>query len=351
MTDQQPSRPSFDGLRAISGVATEYLEQVLSSLGLDYVVAENAVVLPCPVHGGDNPTGCRAYTNSAFGYWQCHTRGCERIFRDDTFGMVRGIISRQRYNWNAEGDRKATLGETISFIRRSLGIKGEGPNIVVDHSRREFVNQTRRLAVEDGVEGKWCRKTIRSRMDVPSRFFLGRGFSYEVLDRFDVGETQTGPFAGRAVVPVYDHTGRMAVGFSARATTTNQTPKWLHSRFSRARILYNMHSAFQEARRTGTIILVEGPADVWRLWEAGYHNAAALLGISLTDAQQVLLEASGASKVVVFLDDDEAGRSAAMKIVGQLSRCFRVVIAHAGHGFDPADLTPAQLKEILERLR
>lgn len=322
----------------------------MSSFGLDFVKADNALVFPCPVHGGDNPTGCRAYTNAALGYWQCHTRGCEKFFRDDTFGLIRGIISRQRHTWNNDGDRMASLFETAGFIRRALGITGDGPAMVVDQSNREFVTQTRRLAVEEGVEGKWSRKMVRSRMTVPSKFFLGRGFSAEVLDRFDVGDTQTGPFAGRAVVPVYDHTGTMAVGFSAR-TTTDQTPKWLHSRFSRARVLYNMAAGFREARRTGTIILVEGPADVWRLWEAGYHNAAALLGVSLTDAQQVLLEACGAGRVVVFLDDDEAGRTAAMKIVGQLSRCFRVVIAHAGQGRDPADLTPDELKGILGAMK
>lgn len=346
----QTKRHNFENLRGLSSLATQYLEQVLAALGLEYIKSDNALVMPCPVHGGDNPTGCRAYTNAAMGYWQCHTRSCHKIFRDDTFGLVRGILSRQRKSWNAQGDRMANLTETGDFIRRVLGIEGDGPDMVVDQSRREFVAQTRRLTVEEEVEGKWSRQIVRSRMKVPSSFFIKRGFSPEVLERFDVGDTQTGPFAGRAVVPVYDHTGTMAVGFSAR-TTTDQTPKWLHSRFSRARVLYNMAAAFREARRTGTIILVEGPADVWRLWEAGYHNAAALLGVSLTDAQQVLLESSGAGRVVVFLDDDEAGRSAAMKIVGQLSRCFRVVIAHAGQGRDPADLTTQELRGILEGLK
>jgi DNA primase len=77
----------------------------------------------------------------------------------------------------------------------------------------------------------------------------------------------------------------------------------------------------------------------------------ALFGVALSDAQQVLLESSGASRVIVFLDDDEAGQIASQKIVAQLSRSFRVIAARAGQGKDPADLSVDEIKQVLGRLK
>lgn len=328
-------------------MATQRLDVVMAALGLEYKNADNSFMLPCPVHCGDNATGCRVYNNSQFGFWQCFTRGCERVFRDDTFGFVRGVLSQSRHRWDVDGSRKASITETITFLNLILGPVANP--VLVDRSKRDFVTQTNNLIVEPSSDGKWSRSVVRSRLTIPSPFFVSRGFSRDVLERFDVGEASRGVFLGRAVVPVYDHTGNMAVGFSARATG-KEIPKWMHSKFSRSRVLYNQAAAFREARRLETVILVEGPCDVWRLWESGYHNAVALLGVSLTDAQQVLMESSGASRVVVFLDDDEAGQIAAQKIMRQLSRSFRVVVAYAGQGKDPADLSVCEIKNILERI-
>jgi 5S rRNA maturation endonuclease (ribonuclease M5) len=345
----RPQAPlhNFDHVREISNLATRKLDVVMAALGLQYRNADNSFMLPCPVHCGDNVTGCRVYNNSQFGFWQCFTRGCEKIFRDDTFGFVRGVLSQTRHRWDIDNTKKATVRETVDFLNLVLGPTTE--SAAVDRSKRDFVTQTNNLAVEPSSDGKWSRNLVRSRLTIPSRFFLSRGFSVDVLERFDVGEPSKGVFFGRAVVPVYDHSGSMAVGFSARAIGT-ETPKWMHSKFSRSRVLYNQAAAFLEARRAETLILVEGPCDVWRLWEGGYHNAVALLGVSLTDAQQVLMESSGASRVIVFMDDDEAGQVAAQKIMKQLSRSFRVVIAHAGQGRDPADLSVDEIKKILGRI-
>lgn len=343
---------NFERLRRLASLATQRLETVLDNLGLDYRPSENSFLAPCPVHGGDNPAGCRIYYNASMGYWQCFTRGCEKVFRDDTFGFVRGALSRQRYGWSTEGDKIASVSETEKFIKTLLGLKGGDALPAIDKSQREFVTQARVLNVESGPVGKWPRDQVRSRMDVlPSKYFQGRGFSEDVLNHFDVGETFKGPFAYRAVVPIYDHTGRMALGFSGRSLN-NAQPKWMHSAgFARSRVLYNQFTAFREGRRCGSIILVEGPCDVWRLWEAGYHNAVAILGVSLSDAQQVLLESSGANKIIIFLDDDQAGQLASQKIVAQLSRSFRVQIAQAGQGKDPDDLTVDEVKQILGRLK
>jgi hypothetical protein len=57
------------------------------------------------------------------------------------------------------------------------------------------------------------REQVRSRLTVPSPFFLSCGFSAAVLDSFDVGHSAR---LGREVAPVYDDAGTTCVGFLSR---------------------------------------------------------------------------------------------------------------------------------------
>src|SRR5262245_30458414 len=58
------------------------------------------------------------------------------------------------------------------------------------------------------------REQIRNELEIPSRFFLGRGFSREILDAFDVGDSRK---LRRVVVPLYDDEGRLSLGYTVRS--------------------------------------------------------------------------------------------------------------------------------------
>lgn len=140
------------------------------------------------------------------------------------------------------------------------------------------------------------RGQVRAALTIPSSYFLGRGFSPEVLDAFDVGESSR---LRRVVVPLYDEEGRKCIGFTVRSyrrrcenCRKHHDPgvpciygqqKWgLMAGFPKRTHLYGFAKAVRSTAET--LYLVEGPPDVWRLAEAGYIGVA-LLGTVLTEEQ------------------------------------------------------------------
>jgi hypothetical protein len=164
------------------------------------------------------------------------------------------------------------------------------------------------------------RDQVRRALAIPSKHFLSRGFSPEVLDAFDVGESAK---LKRAVVPLYDDTGEACTGYTVRslkppcqACNQHHEPgvdcRWGQQRwgimggFPKRTYLYN----YARAKKTDSpvIFLTEGPPDVWRLAESG-HVAVALLGADATDEQLHKLAALGKTVRVAF-DNDPPGVAA-----------------------------------------
>lgn len=171
------------------------------------------------------------------------------------------------------------------------------------------------------------------------------------------------------MVPILDESSRV-IGFTGRSihslcdkcqTYHGKVPcpssqernlpsfaKWRnHYRTHRDYHLYNFAQARASIKKLRTVILTEGPGDVWRLVEAGVDCAVALLGRTLSDSQQVLLESSGAFRVLLGLDSDSSGQQAIEELTGRLSRFFHVDrLQLPGH-----DLGSLSLEEIRSLLR
>jgi DNA primase len=122
--------------------------------------------------------------------------------------------------------------------------------------------------------------------------------------------------------------------------------KWKHtSLFNADDYLYNYWNAREYIKQTGTVIVVEGPGDVWRLEEAGIQNSLALLKATLSPGQRMALEASGAINLVIATDMDEAGVKGARSIYEQCKHIFNTIrINYEEH--DPGSLTIDQAKAV-----
>lgn len=149
-----------------------------------------------------------------------------------------------------------------------------------------------------------------------------------MLARYDVGES-TNPKAqlfNRVVVPIYDQDYKEVVGCTGRAIIENNPEgKWKNTVGTQtSQHLYNYWFSLPEIKKKKTVIIVEGPPDIWRLEEAGIHNAVALFGTNLSDRQRILLEISGAMMVKLALDNDEAGRLATSNIEKMLHYQFNI---------------------------
>jgi DNA primase len=133
------------------------------------------------------------------------------------------------------------------------------------------------------------------------------------------------------------------VGFGGRIMGDGE-PKYLNTRetalFSKGKTLYGLPWATRVIRERKQVLVAEGYFDVIRLHEAGFTNAVAALGTSLTEGhlKQVLRFASrsDATEWVFCMDDDKAGWDALLRGAELvLSYGFVVSVAVPPGGKDP----------------
>lgn len=313
------------------------IPNLLEALKIEDVIEyPNRFSFPCPIHGGDNPEGCSLFN---IGVWQCWTHNCEDEYRKNILGFVRGVLSFKR-------NRKIDLDEAVSFCINFLGEKLEDlqDNTVSKKLDVFSIFAKKPEKVSTGIS----RKSIRAKLDIPSKYFINRGFLPETLEKFDVGlcTEKNRPMSNRVVVPIYDEQDEY-VGCVGRAIGAEIKPKWLYSKGFKKCVLYGLNIAKERILQTQSIILVEGQGDVWRMHEAGYTQSVGIFGCSVSDDQLLLLENSGALNVIVLTDSDDAGENAYKQIVKKCGRRFNYYRPKISTK-DAGDMTPEQIKKELE---
>jgi len=328
----------------ISAICNEMfpkLSSLMAYFDIEYVEYPNRLAFPCPVHGGDNPEGCCIFTDGMTqkGNWSCWTHHCEEEFANNLFGFVRGCLSQRR-------DKNISMNEAAAFCSNFLEKDIEDLNLDADYKNNFKVIDifSRKIERSDPII---TREEIRSKIEIPAEYYVGRGFLPETLDSFDVGtcSAKNQPMSGRVVVPIYDE-GYNYIGCVGRAISEHSKPKWLHSRGFRKSILYGLNVAKDEILRTQTAILVEGQGDVWRMHEAAFKNTVGIFGSSINDDQLMLLESSGALDLIILTDSDEAGDKAFEQIVKKCGRRFNYFRPSISHK-DVGDMSVEQIKEEL----
>src|SRR5688572_16967565 len=120
-------------------------------------------------------------------------------------------------------------------------------------------------------------------------------------------------FRNRLLFTVRNERGR-PVGFSGRALSPEDEPKYLNSPespvFLKKRLLYALTDARDAIRRRERSVLAEGCFDHLALFLAGVEETVASMGTALTPEQAAKLKRL-APRVVLCYDGDAAGRSAA----------------------------------------
>lgn len=124
-------------------------------------------------------------------------------------------------------------------------------------------------------------------------------------------------FRNRLMLPVIDVRGDI-IGFGSRVIDDSE-PKYLNSPenpvYSKRRVLYGLNLAKNSKR--GNIVLCEGNLDVVTLHQAGFDNAVASMGTSLTP-EQTRLVARYAKELVICYDNDGAGETATRRALDVL---------------------------------
>ncbi len=126
----------------------------------------------------------------------------------------------------------------------------------------------------------------------------------------------------RIMFPLWDTFGKV-VGFSGRIYNGDSASKYINTSetpiFKKGELLYNYHRAKEEAKKSKTIIIVEGFMDVIRCYAAGIKNVVASMGTAVTREQAMLLKRL-APNVILMFDGDKAGEKATFACSDELSK-------------------------------
>lgn len=171
-------------------------------------------------------------------------------------------------------------------------------------------------------------------------YLKSKGFSgSELITANLANQSQKGypfdRFSDRVMFPIIDLRGNV-IAFGGRIMTDIK-PKYLNTSdtpvFNKSRNLYALQ--FAKNKANGQLILVEGYMDVIALHQAGFENAVATLGTSLTNEQALLMKRY-CEEVVICYDADDAGQRATQRAIGILRPTgLRVKVLTVPNGKDP----------------
>ena len=327
------------------------MDELLSVLGVELRREKRMYVGACPVHGGDRDNALNLFHtgDTVVGNWKCRSHQCEKIFQPTLIGFVRGILSHKNHGWENPRDDVCSFEDAVSFLLKFLN--QQYGDLQVDNTmvekRRSGDHATRFYSRSIDIKTKIPRSTVRSVIKTPT-YYLERGYSAEILDKYDVTfcDDPHKPMYKRCVAPIYEDEHKFMIGCTGRSIyekcvdcKSHHNPaspcpmkddqwkysKWKHSYgFAAEEWLYNYWYAREHILKTGCAVLVESPGNVWRLEEAGVRVSLGLFNTSLTLGQLDALNSSGASNVLIALDDDDAGKLGVQPLIEELSKLYNV---------------------------
>jgi DNA primase len=149
-------------------------------------------------------------------------------------------------------------------------------------------------------------------LDPAHPFLAEQGLTEETISTFGIGyHAGRGMMHGRIVIPIHNEAGEL-VAYAGRwpgSDPPEGQEKYLFPpNFKKSLVLYNLQRAREHAGEG--LIVVEGFfSGVFTLWQMGRKNVVAVMGSSLSDAQERLIvqTVGERGRVLLIFDGDEAG--------------------------------------------
>ena len=185
-------------------------------------------------------------------------------------------------------------------------------------------------------------------LDQNHAYLKERGLTKEAIEYFGIGfHGGKGIMHGRIVIPIANSQGEV-VAYAGRWPGSEppdgegkyKNPPGFHKSLE----IFNLHRAKACAREHG-LVLVEGYFDVIRLWQHGICHAVALMGTTLSAAQEALLidAVSTQGRITLMLDGDQSGRSCTAELLTRLSSQVFVKAVMLPDGVQPEHLSADQI--------
>ena len=299
----------------------------------------------CPIHGGTNKTHFRVSVSK--NCWNC-------------FGTCRSggnVIDFVAKKENI-GFREAALliGEWFPEVENN-GFKQRDQipkSCIAEDAPRSRSAERRREGLPQEAESETPNKPLGfalQHLDSGHPYLSERRLSVAAIAEFGLGYCQKGSMTGRIVIPIHNLEGQL-VAYAGRWPGTpsdKDTPKYkLPPGFRKAREIFNAHRAFAESDAS-PLVIVEGFFACIALWQHGIRRVVALMGSSLSPHQEKLIAAAinSQSRIILMLDEDDAGKAASDEIAARLSKlCFIKTFVFGEVNMQPENLSADALEEI-----
>jgi DNA primase len=279
----------------------------------------------CPIHGGRRDDSFRAHlTKHVFHCFACQARG-------NVLDFVAVM-------------EKCSLREAALRLQQWFGVSAPVgvPSArlyaaVADLQNQELVRK------EEGGNAPLCFALTGVERNHP--YLAQRGIDPATASEFGVG-LYPGPglMSGRIVIPIRNAHGQL-VAYAGRAPD-DRPPKYkLPVGFRKALELFNLQRAVVTGSKT--VILVEGYFDCMRVHQAGFPWVVALMGSSLSAAQDSAL-LHQFDRIVLMLDGDAAGHAASAAIAARLSGRCLVQLVGVPEASQPDQLSCSDIRRLLD---
>jgi DNA primase len=276
-----------------------------------------------------------------------------------------------------EGDRTPSLQITDKFFRcYGCGVKGDIINFVELYENMNYFEAIKFLAEKlNTIIDDYSIETntkIQNNLNKEWQFYkdnMAKLYSnkdkqsIEIINKskrffpYDVGYD---PKTNYMVLPFTSKSGNI-LGFTKRRVDDNSNlAKWVHSSLKDTLIKYcsnifNLSYANKSIKKTGSVILVEGPGDVCSVMRAGLMNVIAICGAS--NFSDKILNVLGPIKFLyVMTDADKGGNKSRISILSTLSKINPRIIKNVMNielpeGKDPGDLNQNEIMECYDNAK
>lgn len=351
------SRKPFVDFRAIRARLT--MEQVLDHYGVLHTFTRtgNRLSGPCPIHGGSNPTQFRVETDKNI--WKCFSE-CQHggnvldfIAKKEDLPIHDAAI--KACGWFGiplddvlAGDRAADEPAEPRPARRP-----NAGHAAPDAPAQPAPEPPAKPSPEDHQPNPPLKFRLEKLQREHPYLTETRGLTPETVIDFGLGyfAGERGLMVGRIVIPIHNAQGEV-VAYAGRwpgDPPDMDTPKYkLPPGFKKGLELFNLDRAIQ-APPDQPLGIVEGFFDVIKLHQLGWRKVVALMGSTLSPAQEALLRqhTTAGSQIIVLLDEDPAGQAGRENIACRLSKwCFVKVHVFAQPGAQPEHLSAEDVAAI-----
>jgi DNA primase len=339
-------KSSFVDFKAVKAAIS--MEQVLEHYGLTerFKKSGDSLSGPCPIHNGSNPTQFRISISKNI--WNCFSEckhgGNVLDFIAEMEEVSVHAAALKAIEWFHLDPEAMTANSAKQEEHQSGTKKSEDISAPKPLSKRPVTKE----------ENDSPNKPLKFRLDKLERnhpYLAERGLTLETVVDFGAGYCTKGTMAERIAIPIHDPDGNV-VAYAGRwpGEPAEDTPKYkLPPGFRKSIELFNIDRALKEPADK-PLVIVEGFFDCMKLHQHGCRKVVALMGSTMSAAQEELIRkhTNPESHVIIMLDEDEAGRAGRQDIASRLCKlCFVKVKQFGIADTQPENLSAEEVRQIL----